>query len=266
MSIKLIAEIGSNHLNDEKLLEQLIDDAAFSGFNAIKLQMFNVDRIWTTKEEADKRRKFELDKALVPLAYEMAQRHGLEFLCTPFSPASVQYLRPYVKQWKIASPHIGDRELRDAICEDQKPILMSCGAIGPNQVRDYQKSWIMAGKDVRIVTPLHCVGRYPAAPSDYGIQSWLIRTGFYMAGVHGSWGISDHTAGIGTAIAAVASRACVVEKHIALKDQPPSPDDGVHALRPVGQRALCAGIRQAEAAILGTVAAPTYPPARRVWR
>jgi sialic acid synthase SpsE len=264
MSCFVIAEIGSNHCNDASLLCELIETAYLAGCDAVKLQSFKVDRLWTTQEAADARRKYEPKVEILKLASDRCEQRGIEFMCSPFDVESVEFLRPLVRYWKVASAHIGDRELADAICQDNKNVFVSTGAIRPERLRDHLAFWKLHGKDVRTVTPLHCVARYPAKPMEYGLQAFLARSGARTFG--DGWGLSDHTIGIGTAIAAVSLGACVVEKHIALADQPPSPDDGPHALRPDGLRALMAGIRQAEAAILGHVASAKFPPGRRVWR
>ena len=227
----------------------------------MKFQWFQVDRIWDAGEARERRRPFEVDISFLQDCAAYCQKAAIEFMCTPFAPAQVPLLDPLVVRWKVASAHVWDKALLGAMYETKKPMLVSMGAVVPESVvRAVARIQSLKNDEARPVVPLHCVSRYPALPEEYGLRRWLARTGLHV------WGLSDHSIGIGTAIAAVTLGACVVEKHIALDEQPKSPDDGPYALRPPGLRALIAGIRQAEAALGGEVAPAKFPDGRKVWR
>lgn len=252
----IIAEIGSNHLGKITLAKQLIDLAFEAGFDVAKFQWIDRNRIW---DKPYSRPKWtEVPFGFLWDCYKYCESLGIEFMCTPTAPEQIQLLNPMVSQWKVASSHIGDNELCEEIFETEKPIFASTGLLTPREIWKVQK-WAI---------PLHCVVKYPATSQDYALQDWINESGLVKSTEHPNypdWGISDHSIGIGTSIAAVALGASVVEKHIALSQQPKSPDDGPHALRPSVLKAFVTGIRQAESARDGIRPEAIVPSGRVVW-
>src|SRR5277367_4807767 len=96
-----IAEASSNHGRDLARAHAFVDAAADAGCDAVKFQLFKIDRMFapeilarSAKHRA--RREWELPLAhLEPLAARCAQRH-IQFSCTPFYREAVEELRPYV--------------------------------------------------------------------------------------------------------------------------------------------------------------------------
>jgi N,N'-diacetyllegionaminate synthase len=252
----VIAEVGSNHLGKLSKARELVDIAYECGADIAKFQWIDRNRIW---EKPYSRPKWtEVEFGFLWDCYQYCESIGIEFMCTPTSPEQVGLLNPMVSRWKIASSHIGDHELCEEVFETEKPVIASTGLLSPREVWKVQK-W---------ATPLHCVVKYPAMPQDYALMEWLDEAGLVRSPEHQSyppWGISDHSIGIGTSIAAVALGASVVEKHIALSQQPKSPDDGPHALRPTALKAFISGIRQAESARDGIRPEAVVPSGRVVW-
>jgi N-acetylneuraminate synthase len=79
-------------------------------------------------------------------------------------------------------------------------------------------------------------------------------------------GLSDHTLGIATPVAAVTLGACVIEKHFTISRRDPGPDSAF-SLEPAEFQAMVAAVREAEAA-LGRVSyeASEREQASRVFR
>jgi len=78
---------------------------------------------------------------------------------------------------------------------------------------------------------LHCVSAYPARVEDANLRTIQL-----LAGTFGCIaGLSDHTLGTATSVAAVALGAAVIEKHFTLSDAGP---DAAFSLRPAEFTAL----------------------------
>lgn len=250
-----VAEVGSNHCGDIDRAKKLINEALHCGVKAVKFQAFD-ESIWTDKDEWKKRAHFQVDEKFLTECAAHCQIVGVEFMCTPCYVEAIPWLDPLVQRWKVASADVRNTELIKRLRLTNKQILASTGFLKPQEV------WPLAEWAV----PLHCVPAYPADAKDYGLRQWL-EAAFPFSHMQWSraWGISDHTKGIGTAVAAVAHGAYYVEKHFALYDQPSSPDSGIHAARPAELRALVQACDDAHRATRGSLVTPHPPLGRKVW-
>ena len=76
---KFIAEISSNHNNNEKRIEKLIQSSAKAGFYAVKFQLFKIDKLFSqevlkkSKSHRD-RRKWELDIRMIDKIVNLAKK------------------------------------------------------------------------------------------------------------------------------------------------------------------------------------------------
>jgi len=105
-----------------------------------------------------------------------------------------------------------------------------------NEIADVVASARGAGCDQLAL--LHCVSAYPAAPEDYNLRTIPDMAESFDAVV----GLSDHTLGTETAVAAVALGANIVEKHLTLSRADGGPDSGF-SLEPAEFAALCQALR-----------------------
>src|ERR1041385_7636773 len=96
-----IAEASSNHGRDLSRALAFVDAAAEAGCDAVKFQLFKIDRMFAPEILARSaqhraRRSWELPHAhLAPLA-ERCRARGIAFSCTPFYLDAVEELRPFV--------------------------------------------------------------------------------------------------------------------------------------------------------------------------
>jgi N,N'-diacetyllegionaminate synthase len=91
---------------------------------------------------------------------------------------------------------------------------------------------------------LQCTSEYPCPPEHVNLRA-MVMLGERLGS---AYGLSDHTLGIETALAAVALGASVVEKHFTLSKRLYGPDH--HAsLEPEELRRLVVGVRRVEAAL-----------------
>jgi sialic acid synthase SpsE len=187
-----IAEASSNHGRDLDRALAFVDAAADSGCDAVKFQLFKIDRMFAPEilaqsERHRARREWELPREhLAPLA-EHCLKRGIQFSCTPFYLEAVEELRPFVAFYKIASYELLVTDLLEACARTGKPIVLSTGmATLPEIVRAAE---ILRGAGARDVTLLHCVSAYPTPVADANLAAIeTIRAATCMP-----VGWSDHT-------------------------------------------------------------------------
>jgi N,N'-diacetyllegionaminate synthase len=224
----LIAEAGINHQGDTSLARILIDVAVDAGADAVKFQLFHIDHL----------RQYQLSEyQLLMLKDYCADR--IDFLCTPFDKASVDFLADKVPLFKIGSGQSNDTDFVSYINAKGKPIILSTGM---STMLHISKS--LGGCTVP-VTLLHCVSRYPTLPEEANLR----RMQEMMLQFDVPIGYSDHTEGIDIALAAVAIGATVLEKHLTLDKDMDGPDHKA-SITPYELQELVKGVRRIEAALV----------------
>jgi pseudaminic acid synthase len=144
--------------------------------------------------------------------FERAKKRGMLAFSTPFDPTAVDFLASFdVPCYKVASFENIDLPLIRKVASMGKPVIISTGLASLVEIGEAVDAARGAGcKDLII---LKCTSTYPASPADSNL-----RTIPYMREVLGvEVGLSDHTLGIGAAVAAVAMGATVIEKHVTLR-------------------------------------------------
>jgi sialic acid synthase SpsE len=174
MAPKFIAEASSNHERDLSRAMAFVDSAAASGCDAVKFQLFKIDRMFapeilaaSAKHRA--RRAWELPHAhLAPLA-ERCRERGIEFSCTPFYVEAVEELRPFVDFYKIASYELLYAPLLEACAATGKPIVLSTGMATMGEIRMAAGRLKHAG--AADITLLHCVSAYPTPTEEANLSA-----------------------------------------------------------------------------------------------
>jgi N-acetylneuraminate synthase len=220
-----VAEISGNHNGDLKRCLDLITLAKDSGADAVKFQTFKPESmtldidspefkvskdhvLWGNKKLIDLYRESVTPRDWFPKLFKHAEMLGIMAFSTPFDIESVDYLETLgCPVYKIASLETSDLNLIQRIIETKKPLIVSTGATLFNEINDI---WELCRKEnYKDIVFLVCTSSYPAVPSDAHLRRLeVLKTSFSNL-----VGISDHTLGIGTAIAAISLGAKVVEKH-----------------------------------------------------
>jgi N-acetylneuraminate synthase len=92
-----------------------------------------------------------------------------------------------------------------------KPIIISTGATEWDEIAEVVQ--IVKDTKNKNLTLLVCTSSYPADPKDANLlRMKTLRDAFNV-----NVGLSDHTLGIGTSIAAIALGATVIEKHLTIR-------------------------------------------------
>lgn len=237
----VIAEIGINHNGDLTLAKELLRQAAKSGADAVKFQLFHAERLVEEgSPDFEMFKKYELpDDAWKELAL-LAEREGIVFMATPFDLEAVKLLEELgVPAYKIASGDITNYELISDVARKWKPVFLSTGGATLEEIRKAIEC-IYGEENDRIIL-LHCVSCYPAPLEELNLRAindlW---EHFYLP-----VGFSDHSIGMDAALVAVSMGAVAIEKHFTLDKSLPGPDHP-HSLTPHELSTMIEKIRKIE--------------------
>ena len=227
--IFFIAEISANHCGNFQLAKKLIKCAKINGADAVKLQTYTADTMTIKSDKKYFKIKQGLwkgytlwdlyKKAHTPLKwhkelFKYGKSLGIKVFSTPFDDTAVDFLEKLnCPIYKIASFEMTDLNLVKKVSQTKKPIIISTGMANLEEI---ETTFKMAKKNgAKDITLLYCVSNYPSSISDFNLNNIKILKDKFKCRV----GISDHSTDNRVAIAAIASGAEVIEKHIALDNQ-----------------------------------------------
>ena len=224
----IIAEMSGNHNQSLERALAIVDAAADAGVDAVKIQTYTADTMTIDIDtgefsisDKDSLWKGETlyqlyEKAHTPWEWHMAifdrcKERGIMGFSTPFDDTSVDFLEDLgVPCYKIASFENVDLPLIRKVARTGKPIIASTGMTSVAELSDLVQTARENG--CTDLTLLKCTSSYPASP-----EGTNLRTIPHMRELFGcAVGLSDHTLGIGAAVASVALGAAVIEKHFTL--------------------------------------------------
>jgi len=225
----IIAEMSGNHNQSLERALAIVEAAAKSGVHAVKLQTFTADaltldiddEVFCVSDPASPWHGQSLYKlyqqACTPMEwhepiFKRCHELGLIAFSSPFDEAAVDFLEGLdVPAYKIASSENIHLPLIRKAAATGKPLLISTGMATENELEEAVNAAREAGcKDIIL---LKCTTAYPATPENTNLMTIPhLKERF---GVEA--GLSDHTLGIGAAVAGVALGASVIEKHFTLK-------------------------------------------------
>lgn len=224
----IIAEMSGNHNHSLERALNIVNEAAKAGAHAIKLQTYTADTITINASNAefvindkdslwDKKSLYDLYKdAYTPWEWhEPIMRHaaslGLICFSSPFDETAVDFLETLdVPAYKIASFENNHIPLIRKVAQTGKPIIISTGMANVAELHLAVTEARKAGcKDLIL---LKCTSTYPALAENSNIVTIPHMRDLFQCEI----GLSDHTMGIGVAVAAVTLGAVVIEKHFTL--------------------------------------------------
>ena len=230
----VICELSGNHNGSLDRALALIDAAVETGCDAIKIQSYTPDTMTINCENADFQIKsgtwsgynlYQLyQEAHTPFdwheaMFQRAKQHGVTIFSTPFDETAADMLDELgAPAFKIASFEIVDLELIAHVAAKGKPMIISTGMANLSEIEAAMNVANQAGCHDIIL--MHCISSYPA-PNDQSNLLTLVHLAdaFDVVG-----GLSDHTHGTATSVAAVALGANVIEKHFTLSRSDGGPD------------------------------------------
>ncbi|MEV0617349.1 pseudaminic acid synthase [Nonomuraea sp. NPDC050404] len=268
----VVAELSGNHNGSLERALAIVDAVADAGAHALKLQTYRPDtltidcdapafRLGDDHELWGGENLYRLfERAHTPWEwhepiFERARERGLVAFSAPFDPTAVELLEKLgAPAYKIASSEIVDLPLIRLAAATGKPMIISTGMASIAEIEAAVGAARAAG--CAQLAMLSCTAAYPAAPSESNLRALPL-----LAALTGEVvGLSDHTPGLGAALAAVALGACLIEKHVTLSRA----EGGVDAAFSLEPAELAALVVESERAwqSLGEVAIGPRPSER----
>lgn len=224
----IIAEMSGNHNGSLDRALLIVEAAAKAGADALKIQTYTADTMTIDLKEGEfvitdeesqwnDRSLYELyQEAATPWEWhkpilDRARELGMIAFSTPFDESAVDFLETLdVPCYKIASFELTDIPLIRKVAATGKPLIMSTGMASVEEIKES----VQAARDAgcKNIVLLKCTSTYPADPIDSNINTIPDMREMFNCQV----GLSDHTLGIGVAVASVALGATVIEKHVTL--------------------------------------------------
>tara|TARA_A100001011_G_scaffold396948_1_gene496459 strand:- start:103 stop:1155 length:1053 start_codon:yes stop_codon:yes gene_type:complete len=221
----IIAEMSGNHNGSLNNAIKIVRAAADAGVSAIKLQTYTADTmtIKTSKKGFVVNSKNSIwkgyslynlyKKAHTPWSwhkkiFKEAKKLGLQYFSTPFDPSAIKFLKQFnLPIYKVASFENTDIRLIKLLAKTRKPLIISLGLATIGQIEEAVN--IARKNGCKRIILLKCTSDYPAKSKDTNLNAIEFLKKKFKCEV----GLSDHTKGIGVAIAAIAKGATVIEKH-----------------------------------------------------
>ncbi|MFL3005352.1 MAG: N-acetylneuraminate synthase family protein [Candidatus Neomarinimicrobiota bacterium] len=215
----ITAELNTSHFGEISQAKKLIHQAKLSGCDAIKLQSWTSESLYSKsfykKNPISKRLfdKFSLSEEQMFELWEYSKKIKIDFCSTPYSKIETDFLveKLNVPYLKVASMDLNNYNYIGYLASKGKPIVLSTGMGDLNEIKKAVNT-IEAVKNNNICI-LHCVALYPPKTSQLQLNNI---SGFMKSFPNYPIGYSDHSPGIEMAISAVALGASMIEKHFTL--------------------------------------------------
>ncbi len=256
----IIAEMSGNHNQSLERALAIVEAAAAAGADALKIQTYTADTMTIDKgegeffiENPESLWKGESLYALYQKAHTPWDWHepifkrcrelGLIGFSSPFDPTAVDFLESLdAPLYKIASFELVDLPLIRKVAATGKPLIMSTGMATVAEIQEAVQAAREAGCEHLIM--LKCTSSYPADPAESNLRTIPHLSQLFDVPV----GLSDHTLGIGAAVAATALGAVAIEKHFTLC-RADGGVDSAFSLEPAELKQLVEATRTAHAAL-----------------
>lgn len=236
----VVAEISGNHAQSLDTAIRLVEGAWAAGASAVKLQTFvpelmtldsdapayqaNPAGPWKGQRLIDLYRRSALPFHAQRALFRHCAQKGILLFSAPFDAPSVDFLESVASPiYKIASFELVHLPLIRKVAATGKPMIVSTGMATLEEITEAVDAIRAAG--VRDLVLLKCTSSYPAPAGESNLAAIPKLRELFRCEV----GLSDHTLGIGAAVAAVALGASVIEKHVTL-DRAAEGIDGAFSL------------------------------------
>lgn len=225
----IVAEMSGNHNQSLERALAIVDAAAAAGAHALKLQTYTADTLTLDLSEGeffinDEKNLWRgsslhdlYQRAHTPWEWhapimQRAKQLGLVCFSSPFDETAVDFLEKLdAPAYKIASPENVHLPLIRKAAATGKPVIISTGMASLAEIGEAVDA--ARGAGCKELVLLKCTSTYPAKPTDSNVLTIPHLRQAFRCEV----GLSDHTMGVGVAVAAVAHGATLVEKHFTLR-------------------------------------------------
>lgn len=224
----IIAEMSGNHNQSLKRALNIVEAAAKSGVDAIKLQTYTADTMTLNVSNDqfcinDKKNLWDgnslyrlYEKAYTPWEwhkpiFDRCKELGVIGFSSPFDETAVDFLESLdVPCYKIASFENTDLPLIRKVASTGKPMIISTGMATVAELDEAVCTAFESGCQDLIL--LKCTSTYPATLKHTNLLTIPHMQNLFNCQI----GLSDHSFGTGVAVASIALGATVIEKHFTL--------------------------------------------------
>jgi N-acetylneuraminate synthase len=264
----IIAEMSGNHNQSLERALAIVEAAARAGADALKIQTYTPNSMTLDLESNEfiisdpespwrGRSLFKLyQEAQTPRAWhkpilDRCHELGLIGFSTPFDESAVDFLESLdVPCYKIASFENNYLDLVRKVASTGKPVIMSTGMASLAELEEAVGAARSAGCKELVL--LKCTSSYPSTPEHTNLRTLPSLRALFCCEA----GLSDHTGGIGAAVASIALGCTVIEKHFTLS-RADGGVDSAFSLEPQEMRALVMETERAWQALGKVMYGPT---------
>mgnify|MGYP001169243755 CR=1 FL=1 len=240
----IIAEMGINHNGRLDIALKMVEEAAKSGVDAVKIQIVYSGKSYT--KETDSYAIFkkvempadEWEKVII-----LAKNLGIDIFATFTQSEDISMVEQYeLPAIKISSSNINNFPLLMTALKTGKPLLLSTGLSYLSEIDEAVMFLERNGNNQ--IGLLQCTALYPTIPKDANLNVIKTLKRAYPYPV----GFSDHTIGNSCAIASVVLGARIIEKHFTL-DKSMAGTDHHFSATPEELRVLVKAVREVESSL-----------------
>jgi N-acetylneuraminate synthase len=251
--VYVVAEIGINHNGDVEIAKRLIDVAKAAGCDAVKFQKrtpelcvppeqrdLKRETPWGVMTYLQYRERVEFGQEQYADIDRYCRERGIAWFTSCWDEPSVDFVEQFNPiGYKVASASLTDQGLLRRLRATGRPIILSTGMSTMEEIRGAVS---MLDRDRLVLC--HTTSTYPCKPEELNLR--MIQTLEREFGR--PVGYSGHEVGLQATYAAVATGACMVERHITL-DRAMWGTDQAASIEPQGLIRLVRDIRVIEKAM-----------------
>ena len=256
-----IADIAANHDGDLNRAFRLIELAKEAGADAAKFQNFTAETIvsrngfdtmpkaahqaaWT-QSVYEVYQNASIRQDWTPLLKQKCDEVGIAYMTSPYDPASVDAVDPYLDAYKIGSGDITWPFILEYIAKKGKPVLLATGA---SDMTDVVRAYGILRPLVKELCLMQCNTNYTASEDNFRCINLNVLNTYKVFFPDCVLGLSDHTHGHATVLGALAIGAKIFEKHFTDDNGRTGPDHRF-AMNPATWKEMVTAARQLEQAM-----------------
>jgi len=231
--MKIIAEIGWNHMGDMELAKEMINAAKEAGADYAKFQTWSVKNLkpgpWDTDGRLEIYKKAELTQEKHFYLKETCNQIGIDFLTSIFNINDADWLKDLDNSLiKVPSHEVYNIELVEKLDGLFDNILVSTGAASWEEINNLKS---VVNNSHLIL--MHCVSAYPCHPENINLERINdLKT------ISDKVGYSGHLPEIYDALASMEYGVSYIEKHFTIDKSLPGRDNEF-ALLPSELKVIC---------------------------
>tara|TARA_B110000259_G_scaffold181721_1_gene224176 strand:- start:2032 stop:3051 length:1020 start_codon:yes stop_codon:yes gene_type:complete len=206
--VLIIAEIGINHLGNEKYCKKLITEAKKSGADCVKLQIVNPDESYEKGTQSYSLfKKCRLSLESLKRINDFCKKKNILLFATPGDQDSLNIVKKLMFPLiKISSGLNSNRYLLNEILKLKLPLIVS---LGMSSEIESKKIYNYIKKKSNNFALLKCTSIYPALDKELNLNTISKFKKIFNCTI----GYSDHSLDDLPVLTAVSNGASIIEKH-----------------------------------------------------